>query len=79
MRNGAYRTPTFVIHGERDEVVPCVQSEKFVEALKETGVEAGMKTVRGKRHIFDLRLKPGERGWDENVGVGYEFLFEQLR
>lgn len=43
------------------------------------GVRGGLGEVRGVRHIHDLRLREGGKGWWEHVGVGYEFLFEELR
>ena len=30
-------------------------------------------------HIHDLHLKPGARGWEEQVAPGYRFLFDVVR
>lgn len=75
LRSGRYRVPTFVIHADKDEIAPFRDSEKFVETLSEKGVECGLGRVRGKKHIHDLALRPGKEGWDEEVGLGYDFIF----
>jgi dipeptidyl aminopeptidase/acylaminoacyl peptidase len=79
VRSGAYRTPTFIIHGDRDEVVPCSMGTEFITELQMRGVAAGIKVVKGARHIFDLKCKPGDRLWEEHIAPGYEFLFECLK
>ncbi|KAL9125848.1 MAG: hypothetical protein Q9217_005003, partial [Psora testacea] len=76
LKAGRYRVPTFVIHGDRDEITPFQDSEAFVEELKRKGVPGGLGRVKGKKHIHDLALKPGAEGWHEGVGVGYSFVFE---
>ncbi len=78
IRNGAYRTPTFIIHGNRDEVVPHTMGVHFIKALKESGVDAEVVVVPMARHIFDLKLKPGDKLWEEYIRPGYEFLFRHL-
>lgn len=42
------------------------------------GVKGGLGVVQGARHIHDLGIGEGEKGWQGGVGVGYEFLFEEL-
>ncbi|KAL5328987.1 hypothetical protein ACEPPN_002496 [Leptodophora sp. 'Broadleaf-Isolate-01'] len=74
VRTGTYRTPTFIIHGENDEVVPCCMAVGFEREMKRMGVESGVVVVPGKRHIFDARLKPGDGVWEEYVRPGYEFF-----
>ena len=42
--------PFFLLHGEKDSLVPVEQSELFYEALKKAGVEAQLVIVPGKGH-----------------------------
>ena len=76
LKAGRYTAPTFVIHSDRDEITPFRASEAFVEELKSRGVIGGLSRVKGKGHIHDLALKPGDEGWQEGVGVGYAFVFQ---
>ena len=78
LKAGRYKVPTFVIHSDQDEVAPFGASEAFVEELKRRGVRGGLGRVKGKEHIHDLTLKPGDEGWQEGVGVGYAFVFQVL-
>lgn len=64
--------PFLILHGDRDPVVPLVQSERFYEALKKAGVDATLHVVKGAGHgfrglgdvndmilkFFDEKLKP---------------------
>lgn len=78
LRSGRYTTPTFLIHGEDDEIVPFHTAKKFVTALKEHGVRSGILGVSGAKHIHDLNLRPGVEQWRLGVQPGYDFLFEIL-
>lgn len=78
LRLGAYTTPTFLIHGTEDEIVPYHTAVTFSGAMREMGVRRGLGEVRGARHIHDLGLREGGEGWSKGVGVGYEFLFKEL-
>lgn len=42
--------PTFIIHGDRDTLVPFQQSEVMVEKLKKVGVEAKLVIKKGAGH-----------------------------
>lgn len=79
VRAGNYSTPTFIIHGDRDEIVPFHTAERFAKALRVAGVESGFLPVKRARHIHDLRLKPGQKEWEESVAPGYNFLINILR
>ena len=79
LRESMYTTPTFLIHGERDEIVPFHTAVKFVDALKNRGIKNGFLAVKGAKHIHDLNLKPGMPKWEEQVAPGYEFLLECLK
>ena len=76
LKAGRYKVPTFIIHADRDEIAPFKDSQAFIEELKREGVRGELGRVPGKGHIHDLALKPGGRGWEEGVGVGYSFVFD---
>ncbi|KAF7944492.1 hypothetical protein EAE96_010883 [Botrytis aclada] len=75
LRSGIYTTPTFLIHGEDDEVVPFHTAKNFVTALDERGVRSGFLGVSCAKHIHDLNLRPGMKQWRQGVEPGYNFLF----
>ena len=75
IRKGAYRTPSFIIHGTKDDLIPWQQAQRTYEALCECGVEAELRIVEGGVHLFDT-----SNGFERNeeaaraVREGYEFL-----
>ncbi|MEW6306039.1 MAG: alpha/beta hydrolase [Verrucomicrobiota bacterium] len=42
--------PFFLVHGDRDEIVPLQQSEVMLSALQQAGVESQLEVVPGKGH-----------------------------
>ncbi len=78
VRKGIYKTPTCIVHGSEDEVVPCRMSQAFGEALASSGVTSEVVVVSGAKHMHDLFLKPGKPGWEDGVASAYGFLFEHL-
>lgn len=77
IRAGNYATPTFLVHGTRDDLIPWQQARTTYEALVAAGVPAGLEIVEGVEHLFDLYRSRGKE-WDV-VLKGYEFLFQQFR
>ncbi len=72
---GNYKTPTFIMHGTDDDLVPCEQSWKTVEALREKGVQCGIARAKGARHLFDTFASEDPRSTGvEAVREGYAFL-----
>ena len=63
--------PTFIIHGDKDELVPLQQAESFLAKAKEAGV------------ITKLTVKPGvAHGWpgqQEDYSLLAGWFDEQLR
>ncbi len=43
-------TPTLIVHGETDSLVPLLQASKMVDALKAVGVESKLVVAKGKGH-----------------------------
>ncbi|KAL5358190.1 putative polyketide synthase [Aspergillus floccosus] len=80
IRTGRYRTPTFLIHGTMDDLVPCAQTEATYDALVQNGVEAEIRILKDALHLFDIY--PSFHTWQEAkdaVADGYEFLRKHVR
>ena len=78
IRRGNYKTPTFLIHGTKDDLIPWQQMQRTYEGLREIGVPAGLEIVEGAVHLFDLYRDPTGKMW-ETVLRGYEFLFSHMQ
>ena len=74
---GDYLTPTYLIHGTRDDLIPWQHSDRIRDALLERGVPSGTTIVGGAIHLFDLYRDPDGANW-RAVCEGYNFLLEQL-
>ena len=70
---GNYNTPTFLIHGTNDELIPWQQSKGTFDELVMRGIPSGIVLVEGAPHICDLSSEPESEGW-KAVVRGYEFL-----
>ncbi|KAL9093882.1 MAG: hypothetical protein Q9165_003805 [Trypethelium subeluteriae] len=72
---GHYRTPTFIVHGDRDELIPWQQSHDTIEALRQQGIEVGFVAPREAGHAFDLwpEEDPQGTGWAA-MQEAYDFL-----
>ncbi|KAH7136177.1 beta-ketoacyl synthase domain-containing protein [Dendryphion nanum] len=73
IEEGRYNTPTFMVHGTEDELIPWEQSEGTYKELIARGVEAGFAVVEGAPHICDLSSSAEDDGW-KAVLRGYAFL-----
>ncbi|KAI1501592.1 ketoacyl-synt-domain-containing protein [Biscogniauxia marginata] len=79
VRAGDYKVPTFIIHGESDNIAIFESASDLHEEMKRQGIRTGFLAVKNGQHIHDLRLKPGMAAWDEQVAPGYQFLFDVLK
>lgn len=70
---GNYQTPTFLVHGTADDLIPWEQSQGTYETLLEKGVVSGLALVPDAPHICDLSTDVESDGW-KAVVKGYEFL-----
>jgi dipeptidyl aminopeptidase/acylaminoacyl peptidase len=43
-------SPTLIVHGEKDRLVPLLQASKMVDALKAVGVKSKLVVAKGKGH-----------------------------
>lgn len=80
IRERQYRTPTFLIHGTKDDLIPWQQAQRTYEALQETGVLSELRILQGAVHLFD-----SYRGYEKDeeaarvVREGYDFLSTQVK
>ncbi|KAJ5161072.1 Acyl transferase/acyl hydrolase/lysophospholipase [Penicillium capsulatum] len=74
---GNYHTPTFLIHGTNDDLIPWQQSQGTYDALRDAGVTAGLALVEGAPHICDLSSNPESDGWKAAI-QGYEFISKYI-
>ncbi len=64
--------PTFLVHGDKDDLVPLWHSEKIVDAFKKSGVKNELLVIEGAGHGFDAkgnkRMFDGMVDWfDQNL------------
>lgn len=87
IRRGNYDTPTYLLHGKADDLVPWRQALDTHDALIAMGVQSGIEILEGQGHLFDCFLTNADRndrkegngsGEWEAVKRGYEFLFERV-
>ena len=69
IEKGMYHTPTLLVHGTEDDVVPFTQSSRTVEKLKENGVNGELVMVQDAGHLFDLQDEE-----TDNEGVWQQIL-----
>lgn len=74
-RAGLYKTPTFMIHGTLDDLIPYQQAQRTHEAIVASGVDAEIRILAGTLHLFDI-YPDYEASLEavQAVADGYEFL-----
>ncbi|KAI2699759.1 transcriptional regulator family: Helix-turn-helix [Penicillium roqueforti] len=80
IRNGHYKTPTFIIHGTLDDLIPVEQAQRTSQELVTKGVEVQLRVVDKAVHLFDIY--PGfekDQAASRAVEDGYEFLRDHVR
>jgi acetyl esterase/lipase len=77
IRLGNYRTPTFLIHGTADDLIPWEQSQGTFDAMVQREIPARLVLVGGAPHICDLSSNPESEGW-KAVVEGYGFLLSYV-
>ncbi len=65
--------PMLIIHGDKDDVVPCGQSLELHEKLKTAGSEAHIVVLHGEGHSFTLPA------WEQIRERSLEFFTEHLK
>ncbi|KAL2783208.1 hypothetical protein BJX66DRAFT_345151 [Aspergillus keveii] len=82
---GRYRTPTFLIHGSLDDLIPVEQAQRTQDAMRTAGLESTLRVVKDGLHLFDLGIDVDgtngspvdEEAW-RAVCEGYEFLRQHV-
>ncbi|KAJ5787613.1 CAZyme family CE10 [Penicillium paradoxum] len=80
IRNGHYQTPTFIIHGSLDDLIPLEQVQRTSDELAVKGVEVELRVVDKAVHLFDIY-----NGFEKDeaaaraVEDGYAFLRHHVR
>lgn len=77
IKKGNYKSPTHIVFGTRDDLIPWQQAQRTVGAMRKAGVDVGFTLVEGQPHLFDLYRDPDGRRW-EAVLEGYQFLFRKI-
>lgn len=80
IRRGTYKSPTFIIHGTLDDLIPVTQVRKTYDELVVQGVEAELRVLEKGLHLFDIY--PGykeDRDACQAVLEGYDFLRSHVR
>ena len=78
VKRGLYTTPTFLVHGTADELIPWQQSQRVWQELTSRGVIAHLELIPGRPHICDTSRDPKSADWMA-VERGYEFLARAIR
>lgn len=73
IERGTYRTPTFLIHGTADDLIPWQQTRETYQALVDNGIPAEVRIVDDAVHLFDLAGESNDENW-RIVKAGYKFL-----
>lgn len=79
LRMGQYKVPTFIIHGESDDIALFESAANLFDEMKQQGTPSGFLAVEHGGHLHDLHLKVGMPQWDRYIVPGYQFLFEMLK
>jgi acetyl esterase/lipase len=77
IRDGSYRTPTHILFGTEDDLIPWQQAQRTTDALREAGVECELTLLEGAPHLFDMYRDPDGQRW-QAVVKGYDFLFRLM-
>ncbi|KAF2117245.1 Alpha/Beta hydrolase protein [Lophiotrema nucula] len=62
IQDGTYRTPTYLIHGTADDLVPWQQSKRMMDALQEKGVPVHLQLLESEPHLFDMFRRSRRNG-----------------
>jgi acetyl esterase/lipase len=74
---GNYKSPTHIIFGMNDDLIPWQQAQQTADALRDAGVESGITLLPNQPHLFDMYRDPDGKRW-EAVLEGYRFLLGKV-
>ncbi|KAG2419498.1 hypothetical protein HFD88_004294 [Aspergillus terreus] len=75
---GNYKSPTHIVFGTADDLIPWQQARHTVDAMRQAGVDAELTLLPGEPHLFDLFRDPDGKRW-EAIQPAYQFLFDRCR
>ena len=74
---GNYKSPTYLVFGTNDDLIPWQQAQRTVNAMRDAGIDSGLTLAPDQPHLFDMfRDSDGSR-WGY-VMEGYKFLFQRI-
>ena len=65
--------PTFIVHGDKDEMVVSDISKDLYHALRQAGVKCDLRLVPDEGHTFAATMATGSRTW-KIQREGFDFL-----
>ncbi|KAI8958242.1 hypothetical protein F5Y11DRAFT_362834 [Daldinia sp. FL1419] len=75
IRNGSYRTPTFIVHPYEDDLIPWQQAQRTADELRDQGIESELRLISNAAHLFDMyRSHEGNEEAVQAIRDGYAFL-----
>ena len=74
---GNYKSPTHIVFGTKDDLIPLEQAQRTVDAMRDAGIASGITVAPGQPHLFDLYRDPDGKRWGYVV-EGYKFLLQRL-
>jgi len=74
---GNYKSPTHIVFGTNDDLIPWQQAKRTTDALRAAGIESGLTLVKDQPHLFDMYGDPTGKKW-EAVLEGYAFLLNRI-
>ncbi|KAF3064674.1 Conidial yellow pigment biosynthesis polyketide synthase [Daldinia childiae] len=75
IRNGSYRTPTFLVHPYEDDLIPWQQAQRTADELCSRGIDSELRLISNAAHLFDMyRSHEGNEEAVRAINDGYAFL-----
>ncbi|KAJ5748649.1 uncharacterized protein N7511_010345 [Penicillium nucicola] len=74
-----YKSPTFIIHGTRDDLIPIAQAQRTYAALSAAGVDSDIRVLDAV-HLFDIYpdMKQNQEAL-QAIQDGYRFLKSHVK
>ena len=70
-----YTTPTFIVHGEKDDLIPYEQAQRTSTALARRNILGEVRILKDRVHLFDLYPDfVHDEAAQRAVEDGYQFL-----
>ncbi|KAF7172379.1 hypothetical protein CNMCM5623_004587 [Aspergillus felis] len=77
---GHYRTPTFMIHGSQDDLIPVKQVKKTFAVMVARGIDAELRVLEDSVHLFDMSSTFEDNPHEtQAVADGYKFLSDHVQ